>query len=78
VATSHSITVSERAEGAGVAGAGEEAGRVGGVDMEGGRARRDGLGTRYSREKRDPAQRTSAGRTTTQAARAAAGNATAA
>src|SRR5579864_1017970 len=58
VATSHSITVSDRAEGAAVWAAVEaEAGRVGGVDMEGGWTRRDGLGSRYSREKRAPAQR---------------------
>jgi hypothetical protein len=37
VATSHSITVSDRAEGAaGAEAAGAEAGWVGGVDMEGG------------------------------------------
>jgi hypothetical protein len=42
VATSHSITVSERAEGVGTAAA-AAAGRVGGVDMNGGGALRVGL-----------------------------------
>src|SRR6185437_7908039 len=54
VATSHSITVSERAEGAGEA-LTAEAGGVG-VDMKGGWARWGGARTRYSREKGGAAQ----------------------